>query len=167
MKRPPRILGLVPASGYDALEEQRAKAESRAGKLAQQLEEYRANSRVWKTKAEDALGELRKAQEATAAAQKQFRQIEKQRDEHSRNAQKLKEELDKVRRLQQERAAELVDLKQRLAESERDLVVAREQLMAIEVKLDILEGAANVLDGRTRELVTRRSGLGTESGTPV
>jgi hypothetical protein len=69
--------------------------------------------------------------------------------------------------VQQERAAELVDLKQRLAESERDLVVAREQLMAIEVKLDILEGAANVLDGRTRELVTRRSGLGTESGTPV
>jgi hypothetical protein len=29
-------------------------------------------------------------------------------------------------------------------------MVARDHLMAIEVKLDILEGAANVLDRRTR-----------------
>jgi chromosome segregation ATPase len=105
MKRPRRILGLVPASGYDALDEQRAKAEARAGKLAQQLEEYKANSRVWKNKAEDALGELRKAQEATATAQKQLRQTEKQRDEHWKNAQKLKEDSEKLRRLQQERPA--------------------------------------------------------------
>ena len=38
----------------------------------------------------------------------------------------------------------------RLAETERALAIARDQLMAIEVKLDILEGAANVLDARTR-----------------
>ena len=35
------------------------------------------------------------------------------------------------------------------------LALAREQLTAIEVKLDILEGAANVLDARTR-VVTKR-----------
>ena len=35
-------------------------------------------------------------------------------------------------------------------ETERELMVARDHLMAIEVKLDILEGAANVLDRRTR-----------------
>lgn len=158
MKRPPRILGLVPASGYDALAE-------RTDKLARQLEEYKSNSRVWKTKAEEAFGEIKKAQDATAAAHKLLRQTEKHRDEQSRNAQKLKEDLEKLRKVQQERAAELVDLKKRLAESERDLIIAREQLMAIDVKLDILEGAANVLDGRTRELVTRRSGVGTENGT--
>lgn len=160
MKRPPRILGLVPARGYDALAE-------RAGKLAEQLEEYKSNSRAWKSKAEEAFGELKKAQDAMAAVQKQLRQTEKHRDEQSRNVQKLKEESVRMRKSQQERAAELVDLKKRLADSERDLIVAREQLMAIDVKLDILEGAANVLDGRTRELVTRRSGITTENGPAI
>ena len=41
-------------------------------------------------------------------------------------------------------------LRDRLADTERELMVARDHLMAIEVKLDILEGAANVLDRRTR-----------------
>jgi chromosome segregation ATPase len=41
-------------------------------------------------------------------------------------------------------------LEQRVASAMRELQVARESLAAIEVKLDILEGAANVLDHRTR-----------------
>ena len=51
--------------------------------------------------------------------------------------------------------AEWKAMQSRLAESERALAIAREQLMAIEVKLDILEGAANVLDARTRSTVHR------------
>ena len=51
--------------------------------------------------------------------------------------------------------AEWKAMQSRLAESERALAIAREQLMAIEVKLDILEGAANVLDARTRSVVQR------------
>ena len=38
----------------------------------------------------------------------------------------------------------------RLAETDRALTLGREHLNAIEVKLEILEGAANVLDARTR-----------------
>ena len=57
---------------------------------------------------------------------------------------------DKIRQRQ-------TDLEQllsvRLAEAEQALSVAREHLMAIDVKLDILEGAANVLDTRTRAAV--------------
>lgn len=50
-------------------------------------------------------------------------------------------------------------LHERLAVAERELAAARELLMAVEVKLDILEGAANVLDTRTRSVVSRpRSG---------
>jgi hypothetical protein len=52
-------------------------------------------------------------------------------------------------------------LQERLAVAERDLVTAREQLMAVEVKLDILEGAANVLDTRMRSTISRQhSGSG-------
>lgn len=45
---------------------------------------------------------------------------------------------------------ELLAMQARLAETERALAIAREHLNAIEVMLEILEGAANVLDARTR-----------------
>jgi hypothetical protein len=45
---------------------------------------------------------------------------------------------------------DLAAMQTRLAETERALALAREHLDAIEVKLEILEGAANVLDARTR-----------------
>ncbi len=51
---------------------------------------------------------------------------------------------------------ELSAMQLRLAQTERALAVAREHLNAIEVKLDILEGAANVLDARTRVAAQHR-----------
>jgi hypothetical protein len=48
-------------------------------------------------------------------------------------------------------------LQNRLDVAEQELVAVREHLMAIEVKLDILEGAANVLDGRTRTVLAHRT----------
>jgi len=154
MKRPFRILGLVRGRSYDALAEQQKKAEARAGQLIRHLEEAKANSRLWKMKAEEASGALKKAQDAAESAQRQRRQAEK-----------LSAEAEKQRQVAQNRSADFALLQRRLAESEHELSVAREQLMAIEVKLDILEGAANVLDGRTRDVIARRSG--TESGTAV
>ena len=53
----------------------------------------------------------------------------------------------------EQRAADFDALNARLRELERELAVAREHLMAVEVKLDILEGAANVLDVRTRAAI--------------
>ena len=59
----------------------------------------------------------------------------------------------------QRQVADLTALNERLVVAERDLAAARELLMAVDVKLDILEGAANVLDVRTRSVVSRqRSG---------
>jgi len=47
-------------------------------------------------------------------------------------------------------------LRERLVEAEHALIVAREQLMVIDAKLDILEGAANVLDARTRTAISKQ-----------
>jgi hypothetical protein len=59
----------------------------------------------------------------------------------------------------QRQVADLQSLHERLTVAERDLAAARDLLMAVDVKLDILEGAANVLDTRTRSVVSRqRSG---------
>jgi hypothetical protein len=64
-------------------------------------------------------------------------------------------------REERERTTEFERLRERLEIAERELVTAREQLMAVEVKLDILEGAANVLDLRTRAAISREhSGSG-------
>lgn len=48
------------------------------------------------------------------------------------------------------RRQQLDALQSRLEGAERELATAREHLMVVESKLDILEGAANVLDARTR-----------------
>ena len=46
----------------------------------------------------------------------------------------------------------------RLIEAEQELAAARNHLMVVEVKLDILEGAANVLDARTRTAPAQQPG---------
>ena len=65
---------------------------------------------------------------------------------------------------ERQRSADFDRLRERLEGAERELVTAREQLMAVEVKLDILEGAANVLDLRTRAAISRER---SESGASV
>ena len=59
---------------------------------------------------------------------------------------------------------ELAAMQARLVETERALALARDHLMAIEVKLDILEGAANVLDARTRVAQRQPSETGATIG---
>jgi prefoldin subunit 5 len=56
-------------------------------------------------------------------------------------------------RLRQE---DITNLTARLAETEQALALAREHLMMVDVKLDILEGAANVLDARTRRAISKQ-----------
>ena len=86
----------------------------------------------WKSKAADAIARARKFEEE---AKQQAKRAEKFRAAAER---------------WEQRADEFDALNARLDDLERELAVAREHLMAVEVKLDILEGAANVLDVRTR-----------------
>ena len=153
MKQPVRVLGLVRGRSYDALVEQWKKADARASQLTHQLDQARTDSRSWKTKAEEAQSALKKALEAAATAERNWRRAEK-----------MREETEKRGRLRDDRAAEINALREHLVESEQELTIAREQLMAIEVKLDILEGAANVLDARTRDIVRR---AGSDDGAAV
>ena len=67
------------------------------------------------------------------------------------HARELARQLKKLQRHTRPLAeGDLAVMQTRLAETERALTLAREHLNAIEVKLEILEGAANVLDARTR-----------------
>jgi hypothetical protein len=114
--------------------------------LAVLVEELRAESSEWKAKRDEA---LKQAQTALKENAHQTQRLEKLRVDSD----KLRERLARARTSHEE----LTVLQARLGEAERELTLAREHLMAIEVKLDILEGAANVLDTRTRSVIAQRA----------
>jgi uncharacterized protein HemX len=157
-------LGLVTAGRFGVIVARLREAESHAKTLTKVIDAQKAEARTWRTKAEE-LAQRLKA-------------IEKDEPRRAREAEKLKLELEKRGEGQQREVARLaaeVDrlkkqnvaleaLRAKLAETEHSLGLAREHLMAIDVKLDILEGAANVLDSRTRAVVAQQAG---ETNAPV
>ena len=137
MKETLRKLGIVGPRHYTHLLERLRKAEVRCEKLAQEVG--------------DAQKALRDAQEESAR--------------HARRVEKLKADIDRLKaefaqkhdadrrglaQMEEKRATAVDGYAARLADAERELAGARDVLMAIDVKLAILEGAANVLDARTR-----------------
>lgn len=98
---------------------------------------------------------------------RRFRALTRERDDWKKRASKgarrertleqQAHDLDRqLKKLQRQAASAvagtggLTAMQARLADTERALAITREHLNAIEVKLEILEGAANVLDARTR-----------------
>jgi hypothetical protein len=110
--------------------------------VAPQLQNGTSNvddQKDWKAKVADAIGRAKKAEEEAK--------------HHAKRAEKLRLAAERM----EQRLAESDALVTRLQEMERELAIAREHLMAVEVKLDILEGAANVLDIRTRTAIQQHS----------
>ena len=110
--------------------------------VARQLEDARASASAWKERA--------------AEAQARVKTLE-------RDVKRQSQLLDEARTLVetfQRGGSDGARLREQLASTQKELVLAREHLMAIEVKLDILEGAANVLDARTRAAIRQPTGTG-------
>lgn len=103
----------------------------------------KAGAVAWKTKAAEAM-ERAKSLEAEVKRQSQtIHRLEA-------TTEKLRQRQDEIERL----------LRVRLVEAEQALGLAREHLMVIDTKLDILEGAANVLDARTRATISTKQNSG-------
>jgi chromosome segregation ATPase len=152
------MLGLVTAGRYRVVAGQLRDAESRLKKLTKILETSRSEIKAWKGKTNDAAHRV-KALERDAAqreqrAEREQRAIQEQMNKRDREVTHLQAQIGRLRKTNDEIDALLA----RLAEAERELSVAREHLMAVDVKLDILEGAANVLDTRTRSVITQQAG---------
>jgi hypothetical protein len=105
---------------------------------ANMIAEAKAGSLAWKTRASEAMERVRSLE---AEVKRQAKLI-----------QTLTASSEKLR-LRQE---DITNLTARLAETEQALALAREHLMMVDVKLDILEGAANVLDARTRRAISKQ-----------
>jgi chromosome segregation ATPase len=155
-----RLLGQLPvrASRLRIAVEQLRKCEGRVEELKASLDKARAGSQEWKVKADEASQRAAAARDEVA---QQTKQIERMQAKTTRNEQQQTREMEQLRAriadLTDKRARDAADLRAHLSATERDLAQAREHLMTIDVKLDILEGAANVLDGRTRTILAARS----------
>jgi chromosome segregation ATPase len=157
-------LGLVTAGRYAVVTAKLRDAESRVDKLTKLVGEARADARQWRTNA-DSTGQRVKAIEKDLAQRgvQHDREMERRTQEaekQTRENEKLRGENERLRKT----LGDLDGLRRRLADAERGILVAREHLMAVDVKLDILEGAANVLDSRTRAVVAQQTG---ERNAPV
>src|SRR5207247_525894 len=90
-------------------------------------------------------------------AAQQVKQIERMQVQAARAQEQRAQEIEQLRAriadLTDKKTRDAADLRAHLSATERDLAHAREHLMMIDTKLDILEGAANVLDNRTRAIL--------------
>jgi chromosome segregation ATPase len=128
-------------SRIQQLEREVTKTQARSkAQLEQQVNESRAQSKTLKTEIADAAKALKLKE----------RELVKQ----SHRVDKLRKGFEQANR----RRGEVEGLLKRVIEAEQELAAARNHLMVVEVKLDILEGAANVLDARTRTTTAQQSG---------
>lgn len=136
-------LGFVRTARYAASLQQQLKAEARSAHMADRL-----------ARAQSAASALKQRSDHLSQSLKQTRDDGRRAKGDLARAQRdVARGLQDLERAQKENArlrAQLLPFKERLAAAERALVVARETLMTVETKLDILEGAAQVLDRRTR-----------------
>ena len=110
--------------------------------LVTQLEEARASAHKWKARVGEALARVKSLES----------EIQRQSGLLT-DARRLVETV-------QGSDGDRAKLREQLANNQKELLLARERLMAIEVKLDILEGAANVLDVRTRSVIRQSTKTG-------
>jgi chromosome segregation ATPase len=136
-----RAVGLERSGKAAELREALARTEGRMVELKRIIEHTRAEAHAWKTKLHEASAHRdreREADRATYAAR-----LEKL-ERRTRTASERLEQRDTARQ------EKLNDLREKVVAADRSVRIGRDHLMAIEVKLDVIEGAVNVLDRRFR-----------------
>jgi chromosome segregation ATPase len=148
-------LGLVRRSRFKKANEDLKRTQARLDKVLAHGESLRAEMRAARQRAEDMAAALKEEQQRLKGDLDRKRQDLNDKFE---NDERRRAEADQKRR------SDFEAMQQRLKTTERELAIARESLMAVEVKLDILEGAANVLDARTRDVLAEQNA---ETTTPI
>jgi len=158
-------VGLAPAAQAERLTKETRELAARVAQRDERLAQARADADSWKrrqTETADALAGWKQAVAKGDAETERIRSAsERLAADVERAAAELKREqgrTDEWRTRAEKLAADAQDLRVRLQNSraklddaERAAATAHEHLMAMEVKLDLLEAAAQVLDLRTRD----------------
>ena len=139
---------LAPASHAAHLADQARRATAKVSELEDRLAKARADVETWKAHHEASAKSAAewKHAAATATARTQRSAEETERAEASAEEWKARALAFKT---------QLHELRERLNHANQATSLAREHLMATEVKLDLVEAAIQVLDARTRETAIR------------
>ena len=136
--------GLVPAASLHHAQARARQASDRTARLEDRVAKLHADVKTWKDRQQEsaaAAAEWKKtaarADGATAKVAQEAARARAQADEWKSHAETL--------------TARVRELREKLGEARRVATGAREHLMATEVKLDLVEAAIHVLDGRTRQ----------------
>jgi len=151
-----KAIGLVPAGRHATLVQQLRSSEQRVKKLAGEIESLRrleSRNTQLSTLVDEARDQAREWKRQVEDGEKRVQGLEVELRRHLQRIEKLETQIERTAAAYERRVKDLDEWQKRLREAESELTVAREHLMTIEVKLDILEGAANVLDGRTRTVL--------------
>jgi chromosome segregation ATPase len=138
-----RTAGLERSGKTAELRAALARSEQRLVELKHLVEQTRGEVQTWKSK----------LHEATAHYE---RQRQSEREQYEARTTKLEERAQRAAAKLAERDAarqeKLAELRDKVVAADRSVRIGRDHLMAIEVKLDVIEGAVNVLDRRYRTI---------------
>jgi hypothetical protein len=142
-----RLFGLVSARRHERLAREFAA-------MSKKYSQAKEASKAWEKRArqhsETLQVRLKSAQVALKSAHESAQVALKSAHKDMRRLEQANAKGDRTLKVLQGRREDVDHLRRALPETDRRLSMARDHLMAIEAKLDILEGAANVLDLRTR-----------------
>ena len=156
-----RLLGavaLAPASRVTQLNGDVRRMEAKIVQLERQLELTRADTQNWKSRHGDATEAVAGWKQAMQGAQAEADQAKRGTERVRADLERAKTELEreqprtaKWRHRAEELQTALQEMRARNETLHRAANAANEQLMGMEVKLDLIEAAIQVLDIRTRE----------------
>jgi chromosome segregation ATPase len=157
-------VGLAPASQVEPLHADVRRAEAKIAHLEEQLGQVRADGQNWKRRYDDTTEGLAGWKQAAHRAEAEAERAKGAMDRVKADLERARADVEREqartadsRRRAEALMSELQDMRTRLENAQRATESANEQLMAMEVKLDLIESAIQVLDSRTREQAVSRS----------
>jgi len=134
------------------------RAETKIAQLERQLEQARADAQGWKRRHEDTTEAVAGWKQAAHRGQAETERAKEDADRIKADLDRAKADLEREqprteewKRRAEALKLELQEMRARLELAHQAADSANEQLMAMEVKLDLIEAAIQVLDSRTRE----------------
>jgi chromosome segregation ATPase len=163
-------IGLAPAAHAERLAKETRDLAARVAQLEERLSQARADADSWKRRHAETAEALAGWKQAAAKADAETERVRATGDrlaaDGERAAAEVKREqgrteewkgrAEKVAADAQDLRVRLQNSRVKLEEAEHAAATAHEHLMAMEVKLDLLEAAAQVLDLRTRDQAVPR-----------
>ncbi len=142
-------VGLAPAGQLQRLAEESRRMSEKMKSFEDRIAKLRADAETWKQRHDDISAKLREWKETAARAAADAERLRAGAEHAKARAGEWKARAEAL-------TVEKQDLRARLEEAQRAAAAAREYLMATEAKLDLIEAAIQVLDGRTREVAIGR-----------